>query len=173
MKIDKKQKNKIYILIVILVVFIGVFIFLKKPASQTITNNSIVSTDANRKFYSKQFKLELNVPNQFKIVTNDVSISMVKNAQTITLIRNGTNFPALSEYIKDFDSKRDIRIVQSMNNPIAGLDSLSRIIKTSDRVITQKSYYIFIENTVYIISTSSPELYEDLDKIAKSFHYIP
>src|SRR3989338_6411931 len=78
-----------------------------------------------------------------------------------------------SQELKVFQSKRRIEISGTTMLIINGLNSLSRIIKFSEEGIIQKSYYIYVNNSVYILSTKSESLYLALDQIAQSFRYTP
>jgi len=36
----------------------------------------------------------------------------------------------------------------------------------------EKVYYIYVDNWIFTFSTSTPELYNDLDQTAQSFRYL-
>ncbi|OGD85850.1 hypothetical protein A3B51_03265 [Candidatus Curtissbacteria bacterium RIFCSPLOWO2_01_FULL_41_18] len=124
-------------------------------------------------FQSKSLKFEVKIPIQFQVDDNVVSVVLNSSEGQITIGRNGTNFDNLQDYLKGFDSKRRIEISGTTMLIINGLNSLSRIIKFSEEGIIQKSYYIYVNNSVYILSTKSESLYLALDQIAQSFRYTP
>lgn len=173
MKKNKKQKNKIYILIIILVIFIGVFIFLKKPASQPITNNSIVSTDTSRKFYSKTLKFEIDVPAGFQVEDKYSTILLANSSGNIRIGSIGTNYNNLEEYINDLGKKNKLEFKNKESLTINGLSAIKVIVHPINNNLDETTYFIYSEYSVYHLSTEKPALYNNLDIIAQSFKYTP
>ena len=169
--IKAKIKNKnIFIIIIIFVTILFLGLVFK-----TSFNNSYVNTpnQSVREYSSKFLKFKIFVPSDYKIEDKEISVTLIREKKEINIVRNGTNFSNLEDYLVNFDSKRNINISDENQLEIDGYSSVSRTVSVQDENIIQKSYYIFVGKAVYIISTSSPELYEDLDQIARSFKYTP
>ncbi len=134
--------------------------------------SKIDSDYLSKTFDSKTMKFTIQIPSKYTIQDNSLSVDLVLDNLKINITRNGTNFSNLSDYIKDFNSKRRFDLKVSKKESINGYDSLSRLIILPDNT-NQKSYYIYVDHWVYSLSTSSEALYSDLDQIAKSFKYNP
>lgn len=161
------------ILIVCFIVLILVFLSQHTPPQLPAkTTPSSLQNNQTTTYYSKSKKFTINVPNYFKITDEDMEITLEKGDSTISVTKNGTNFDNLSDYIKYFDSKRTVISSNTVFLTINGNKAISRIVEFPVQNTTQKSYYIYVDNSVFILSTSSPSLYRDLDSIARSFHYI-
>ena len=159
--IKVKNKNKIIYLLIAGVILLAIVLF-----SLNNANN------LNGNYYrSKTMKLIIDIPNTYQIEDKQISIDLKKDNSSISIVGNGTNYSNLDDYLVNFDSRRKITVSEASRSSINGYDAISRIVSFPNENITQKSYYIFVSNTVYIFSTSSQELYGDLDQIAKSFKY--
>lgn len=169
-------------IIIITVVLVGGY-FGYRQINQTVkkesTPTTIVTPSPNstvqefKTYQSKSMQFSIQIPTIFKIEDDMTSISLTSSTGAITITRNGTNFEDLDDYIKDFDFKRKLVSSSTQKIIIGGLESLVRIVKFPDEEIQQKSYYMYNENNVYILSTNSQSLYPTLDQIAQSFRYTP
>lgn len=141
----------------------------------TQTSNSIISqTNQIKTYQSKNLQFNIGPSNDWKIDEGNAFVNLNNNYGKINLSRIATNFYNLSDYLKDFDSKRTVKIDLEESLMIDGYDSIKRTENfTGGSIIKQKVYYIFIDSWVYSLSTSSESLYDELDQIAKSFRYTP
>lgn len=171
--------NKLILTIIILViVVIGGFIGTKQfvgPGTTQITSETPPTSQPTelKTFKSQNLDFEIQIPQKFTPKDDVLSTELESPLGKITIIRNGTNFDNLQDYIRDFDSRRKLTSFDVKETIINGLDSLSRTVNFTQENVQQKSYYIYVENLVYILSTNSKSLYNDLDQIAQSFRYTP
>lgn len=166
------------VIILVLIVTAGYFVFHKssrKSSPQQYGNNTVTasaSPNELKTFESKTMKFSIQSPLKFQIKDNVISVDLQTKEGKITIVRNGTNFNNLKDYLNDFDSKRGLRVSDTKNLEIDMHDSVSRLVNPQENT-EQKSYYIYVNNLVYIFSTKHPALFFDLDQIAQSFKYTP
>ncbi len=170
----KKRENKFlsFIVIIIVVIFVGA-IYIVISSGNLYQNISNSQPTSNQIYKSKAMKFSIDVPSKFQI-KEDLSIFLLKyNGLNIEIIKNGTNYSNLNDYIVSFDQRRNLISSEVKKNSVNGLEAMSRKVRFPKEKGEQKTYYICGDNWVYILSTSSPALFNDLDKIARSFRYTP
>ena len=179
MKKNKSPNKTLIILVVLALTFVIILILALRTNNNTTTPPSQTNTSDDGKqmkqFQSKDLKFVVIVPQDFTIKSSTTGVDLIKNGASIEIVRNGTQFLTLSEYLNNFDNRRDIEIKTSENINISGHKTL---IRNEKRIIGKeikniKAYYIWIDGIIYIISTSSPSLFSALDQIAQSFRYTP
>lgn len=167
---SKSQKNLILAALILIFILVGVLVFTKSG----ILNDHLPSqrpSQSTKTFESKNLNFIINIPSGFQVKDENSRIIIVSDDGQIVINRNGTQFDNLPDYISDFDTKRNLKSSNKSNLLIDGKEAMSRLAQFEDQNHSQKSYYIYVDNAVYIISTSSGALYDDLDQIAKSFKY--
>ena len=173
----KKRKNRLTILVSIFVLSI-IVLFISSYNSQTPPkqiNGYQVQFPVNDRWYNSSIlKFSILVPAEYTIEDQQITVTLTKNNEKITIIRNGTNYQSLEEYLKNSDLKLDLKIEQEDELEINGIKSVKRVeYFTKGQKNRHKIYFLFKNNAVYGISTDSESLFSDLDTIALSFHYIP
>lgn len=129
--------------------------------------------DQENIFASKLLKFSFTIPSGYRVEDKSPVIEINSDKGAVTLSRNGTNFNSIEDYLEDYDSKRNIIIRNKEDLKINNYQWVVRNIEFPKEKTILKSYYYFINNSVYIISTDKSELYSVLDQIAQSFRYIP
>ena len=81
--------------------------------------------------------------------------------------QNGTNANNLKDYIKNSRNNLVDRIKNQKELSINDLEALV------GQIDTERVYFIYVENKVYMLSTASQSLYDELDQITQSFKYNP
>lgn len=156
----KNNKKIIYIGIAIIAIILVFGYFYK-------TNNNPVPPIANQASYpytSKLMKFTVLLPSNDLQLSEGVNALFIKNnVGEIRLTRQGTNYDSLDNYLNSLDLK-----IVDKENLIINDNSVIR-----GSIESRSYYFIYINNWVYALSTSSPELYSDLDQIARSFRYTP
>lgn len=172
-KLTQKQSVWTVVFILLLVFIIGFisFSYFRNYRSQPTPAPSL--TPQTKTFHSDVMDFTIEVPDKYQVNDLNLAVDLISTNGQISVVRNGTNFTNLDDYISDFDSKRNIKSKNFNKSSFGGYEVLSRIITLSDNDITQKSYYIRVNSMVYIFSTNSVELFSDLDQIAQSFKYTP
>lgn len=162
----------------VLVVFVallltGTYVYLTKNKPSADTSSTVSAPTQTKTFRSETMEFEIEVPEGFEVEDLTSAVDLNSNKGKISIVRNGTNFKDLNSYLQDFDSKRKVSASSVINLKIDTFKAVSRILNISGSNTEQKSYYIYINNGVYVISTDSSNLYPTLDQIAQSFRYIP
>ena len=142
--------------------------------TQNIQKNKSITPPTNKSsFFTSPYALfNINYPSYFDI-EYDETITILKDSSNkgeIIINRNGTNFTDINSYLSDFDLKRTVK-----TQPCPSIHTqyifFCRLETFENLQITQKIYYLQISTWVYTISTTTPELYDELDQIVKSFRY--
>ena len=123
-------------------------------------------------FQSKFMKFSVELPNNFSAIDEPSRITIQSNRGQIYVNRNGTQFNDLGAYLTNFDQTTQLEISLDEKMTINDYETRKRITKNPD-IGTEKTYFLYIENFVYKISTSFESLYDDLDQIAQSFRHTP
>lgn len=153
------QKNILIIALVFLISILVLIVGLKNDNS------------GNGSFDSKYLQFSVDLPNGFQATDGTSRIAINSDPGTIYVSRNGTQFKDLDSYIADFDSRRKLTPSDANKLTIDGYEALSRTVVFPDQNYSQRSYYVYVNNAIYVFSTSSEELYDELDQIARSFKY--
>lgn len=156
------RKNLKFVLSIAVIIFL-VAIYLNK-----FSNSSKFKT-----YNSKSMNISISIPNNSKIEDKFASITITDGEGSILIDRNGTNFMNIEDYMAGLDRtrKNPPRIEKNEAKSINRYNSILRIYQDFEDKYKLKIYYLYVNNSVYSLSTSSPELYDDLDQIANSFIY--
>ena len=143
------------------------------PAS-TITPVTSPGNQELKTFKSKNIQFAVQVPKNFEVQEKIAYVDLISSVGRINLSRNATNFDSIKDYLNDFDSKREVEVSNEVIINIGAYDSIKRIENFNIGPIDEQNlYFIYVDNWVYSISTSTQSLYPVLDQIAQSFRYIP
>jgi len=162
-----KNHHKVF-LIAVVILFIGMYviIFRNNKFNSNITNNKNFLREYNSTFMGIYIKF----PEYYKIKDINSIITLTKGQNNISITLNNSNYENLQEYLAFYDETRQIsKIIELIPNK-SKYDSVGRIFKIG--TTEQKSYFFYKNYQVIILSTSSPDLYDDLDQIAASFEYL-
>ena len=159
----RKELRKVKSFWIFLLIVVGFVVFLysfSKP--DNVGDQTTARVSSNLKF-------TVDATNDFEEADTGIIFTLKNNEGEITVIRNGTQFGNLESYLKNLDSGPGYNVQDVDSMKINNLDTVSRVESTSNN--KYKIYYIFVNNAVYNLSTSSESLYDDLDRIAQSFRY--
>lgn len=175
------MNNKYILTIVGIIAIIFFALFLSRVSYtkpeviiQSLTSPTQTSL-SEREYISKDLEFSITIPEEHKIIDEGSSfLTLQRDGNDIDIDRISTNYLQLTDYIENLEEKNnlDIEILQSLN--VNQLPSMIGIIKANLTNSSEKIYFIKADTyRIYTISTSSPEAYDDLDKVAQSFRYIP
>lgn len=139
----------------------------------SMVNNNINPTELTKKYLSADFKMKIDIPSGLLIEDKFPLFVLKGELGEIQVVRNGTNFDDLDDYLEDFDSKRKLNLYESNPSIVNGYPVVIRNSSTKDSEVKQKSAFLFAENYVYIFSTFDEALYPAIDQIVQSFEYNP
>lgn len=163
------KKNTIYILLVFCSFLI--FILSVLVARNRLNNSSIQSPSPSisdlQEFKSSDLDFTVNYPHSFDIKEGVGGVILLNSGNELKISRHSTNHQNLTDYFRFLPNKPLDTLNNKRDLKINSYDSASGLIE--NRYI----YYIYVDGWIYILSTSNPDLYSDLDQIAKSFRYIP
>ncbi len=177
---DHNSNYKRYLLIgVLTIAFVLVVLsLLSKQESQqysgTLTKK--ISPAPNVKTYHSDFlKTNITIPEDFTVKEEFGQVTLERDNKNIMFHRIGTNkkYGNIVEFLEDdFNSDNIPKNVKKSNLVIDGQKAMEVITEypTSPQ-FSNKAYYIHIDDGFHHLYTTSPELYQDLDQIARSFRY--
>lgn len=169
----KNNKTIIYLILVAIVIFTIVLAFkLSAPQIENNTLNTFRATQ-NKTYASKLLKFSIDYPSNCALEEADTDINLNCNSGSIRISRYGTNFSNPSDFFRDLSIKNRFTIIESKSTELNTMPAIEAKITYPGGPAIEKIYYIYINYAIYSISSSSPELYSDLDQIAKSFKYTP
>lgn len=169
----KQLEHKIT-LIVVLLVLLSFFLYLTTVKSLTqapspSANSYPTQTIAINNYQSDLLNFSIDYPSTVRMELHDTTVTLfgTNSVDYIYISRASTNFENIQDYVEDLSVKNHFTVVDRIQYQQYGQDILTGIVDHD------KTYFIYIDGWVYTISTSSPELYDELDQIARSFRYIP
>jgi len=126
-----------------------------------------------RKFQSQLLDFTVEIPVDYESKERFTLVEFKKANLTIGVDRNDASaYGGLDAFLLDFDEKNNIRdILHRRELEINGYPAIERVEMRGGS--NSKQYYIYVDDWVYVFSTTSEELYDDLDQIVKSFRYTP
>lgn len=171
-----QRGNILIVLVILAAITVGGFVYYKSGIPTTIpnrvsTSTELISTNSAEQTTifksSSTMKFSIKVPSSYKVSEKLGSVTINTETGQILISRNGTNFDNLKDYINYSQNNLKNRMKNQQELTINELDAISASIDN------ENIYYIYTENAVYSISTSTEALFDDLDKIAQSFKYTP
>ena len=130
------------------------------------SNNNLPEATVKLFQSSNTMNFSVLLPNKFVAEDKlDLIYFRLDNDEIVVDI-NFTNFPDLTSHLSDPRNDLLARISEIENLSINGYEAMSGMLDG------KKYYFIYVDNAVYFLSTSSPELYDELDAIAQSFTYL-
>jgi len=163
MKVQKNRRNKL-VLVSLAVLFIAAYLVVFQKIDPGSRNPSEQNTSI---LYTSDFlEFSLRVPKTFSIKELDNNITLTSKEDRISINRIATNTSNISDYVALLSKRNNFTLKSQSNGKISNHDYLSGMIDET------KIYFIYNNYFVYSLSTSSPELYDDLDQIARSFEYV-
>lgn len=178
MKNKKTKINSPLIIIAVLILIVIVY-FITRPSnfSPPFSNNYPTPTkiqNVNQVYASKTLKFTIIFPSQFKVEERFTTASINSIEGEILLSRVATDFENIEDYLNDLSVKNRIKITNRENIKINSLDGIrGKIDYAPTTNPTKYAYFVYADNWVYSLSTSSPALFDALDTIAQSFRYTP
>ena len=174
----KNQKNKLlYLGFIAVAIAIAFFVFkiTNKTDLSLFNRNDSQSSDksTNQIYTSKTLRISVGVSKEFQIEDKLIDVIFKKGNEEIILSRIGTNFTTIEEYLDNLENKNKTKINDKETLNYNSYKIISGYINRRDGN-NEKVYFIYPDQwVVYTISTTYPNLYDYLDKIARSFRYAP
>ncbi len=177
-----KEKGSVLVFILIVgALIVGIFIYSwissSNKSSSSLPHASFNPSIAQspragkltKSFQSKDLKFVINYDGNLTIEDKGITTNFISEKGAIKISRSGTDFTDIESHLSNFDKLRAVTSIKSQQLTINGFSSLKRRENTPDG--QREAYYIMVDAFIYTFSTSSPDLYNDLDQIAKSFKY--
>ncbi|MBI2009663.1 MAG: hypothetical protein HYS86_00655 [Candidatus Chisholmbacteria bacterium] len=156
--------SQYWVAVIVGVVLLAFLAWRQVGSSETIpTSNSSIKT-----FRSNQvMDFAIEVPSVFEITEKSSRVSFSGSKGAIYIDQVFTELNDLDTYILNSKNNLETRLEDREEVSINNLEAVSGFI--GDR----KEYLIYANGRVYFIFTDSPDLYNDLDQMARSFRYTP
>ncbi len=163
------------VVLVIFVLVMGVVLYFQQQGVDINTQKSTVSQSFTPVEYREEIQTvrpqdmnyTIEVPSSFNVEEKTPSVILSSVGNEITITRSGTNFDDIDSYISNLSEENNFVLEAKKEDVVNGLSAISGFVGE------RKSYFIYADGWVYTLSTTSTDLYSDLDQIAKSFRYTP
>ena len=160
--------------LVFVIALAGTFILKSSLTSKGNTRNQSVPQFQSKTFESENLDFSTKVPSDFEIEDGNTSVLIKKGDAEIIVVRNGTEFPDLASYLQDFDIRNRWEIIEEDELVINGYQARARtFMRTSTSKTRERMIFLYVNYSVYKISTNSESLFNDLDLVSQSFRYTP
>jgi hypothetical protein len=164
-KVEIKKNHNFLLLLIALMFCIAGLAWYFGNFSGSNNNNS---TEVTERVITTKGPLDISliVPTKFSSEERFGTLTLSSSEGIVNVARNATNYDDLMSHLKNsrnkildqLDSYQETRV-----NDYEGLIANDQ---------NEKTYYIYAGSAVYFLSTTSPELYDELDAIALSFQYL-
>jgi len=167
-----KTHHKIF-LIGLVIVFVGMYVIIFKNTD--LKNNSSalqpMKQNENHLFTSNFLEFRFSFPKSYSIVETVNTITLSKNDNLIVIEKIYGYSNSINEYLEILKEKNNLKINPSSIGQQYGFEVFNIEYYREDPV--ELAYFKSLGNNSFVsISTSSPDLYDDLDQIAASFEYL-
>lgn len=169
MKKIKKSNSSTFLLIVstgLLALFL-IAVFYNKLTNNSYNQSQVNNVNNTKIYESKDLKFTVNIPSKFQIEEKFTTILLRYNDQIIQINRSGTNFNTLDAHLDNLSKLNSFTFSNRENITIDNYTAVKGLING------EMHYFIYSDNWVYSLSTSSEALFDELDQIARSFKYSP
>ncbi len=162
----KKSSTLVFILLAVagIIVAAGAYYTFQKNSSEpTPTTAQGLKTfkSSETMDFTIEVPVEYEVEEWFEVLLIDAPDGELQISQ------NGTNYDNLDEHIAALEELNRVSYTKEEDLIIDGSPAQRGTLEN------ERIYFIFSEDRVYALSTEQPELYDDLDQIARSFRYTP
>lgn len=180
MKIKKKHHKYYLLSFAVIAILTYSLLFTNvlnlKRGHQKYIEIAAIPTQQQKVYEEREYVSELGFKITFssKYVINQTpsSVVLTSNDRSIILSTSGTNFENINDYLVDLRIKNNLNILEEGRFSEQTLGIIKTKILNND-LEERVTYFIMPDKwTVYTFSTSSPELYGDLEKIVQSFEYL-
>jgi hypothetical protein len=174
-RISLKNKKNVLLIFVVFIFLAGAYWIFRvlNPSGQRSNEIAYLDRQYSRLFQSASLDFTVSVPDFYSVEEKLTIVRFEANGGQIDVIRNATDFDTLDEYLLNSDSQKNLEVSYVNSLSVNGYPVKNRIELNRDSKTTQKVYYIYVDNWVYIISTKFEALFSDIDQIAQSFRYVP
>lgn len=163
------KKNNNVIIFIVLVLAFGTILYLaanrSTPSPLSKSNPTIEQTKIFQS--SNTMKFSIALPVTYSVEEKFGKVTVLTPSGEIYINQIGTNYDNLEDFLQNVKERNKFSIKEERKLIINDLPAMLWE-KTDERL-----YMLYRENTVYTISTKPKSLYDNLDKIAKSFRYTP
>lgn len=173
------KKRSLLIAILVTVVIVLALSLNNALRPQSVSNNTppVAPISNLQTHHSNVLNISIDVPNDLIVKEKFGQITLEKNGEIIAIHWIGTNkkYKDIQEYLDDAFSKNDdavsIKKKELAINNYNALVVFKKYLEKPNK--NNKAYYIHINDGFYHLYTYSPDLYAELDQVAKSFRYTP
>lgn len=171
----------VILLIVVSLLFLGLYFFGKKSERTNSKLNSNASPSKinidkdggqRRTYVSSNLDFKVQIPANFTTKEGLTYVDFSLDKSMIGTARTANSYDNLDKFLVFMDEKND-----QTNVPlIKKIDTSSYPIVVREEIrsgTVYRMYYVFTGQWVYTFSTSSENLYDDLDQIVQTFQYTP
>lgn len=129
--------------------------------------------DGLETFQADNLRFSIKLPQNFDKVIGVQNVNLMTTGGRITVGRTATDSDTLTDYLNRFDSQKNVDVKDEKTLQIDGYDAVTRLEYYRASGLEEKVYDIFVNGWVYSFTTSDKALYNDLDRIATTFTYLP
>lgn len=161
---NKKNYNFLLVLMALVLCIAGVVWYI----GNSIGPSDNIQPEATEKLFQSSSTMNFSVVLPIKVIAED-KLDLIYfriDGEEIVVDINFTNYPDLTGHLSDPRNDLLARTSEIEKLTINGYEAMSGMLDG------KKYFFIYVDNAVYFLSTSSPELYDELDAIAQSFQYL-
>lgn len=166
---NKKSHERKPILAVFALILIGIYALLfRMPSGQPKVDSKSSMHVSSNTYISEVLAMSFVMPVGFDIQESGNFITLSIGDEAIQIDRISTNANSIQDYLEGLRVKNNLTI-----------EVKDALVVNSDEVVeamieqAELTYFVSPRiGRIYTLSTSSPELYDDLTKIVESFEYL-
>ncbi len=166
---SKKSYGNKLVLVIFAFLLAGMYIVLfKQLATLKYVNPSSSAIERTNTYRSNILEMSVTVSDGFEVEESGNFITLTSDEGTIHIDRISTNENSIRAYVQKLREKNNINVQEHKAQYFRNVEVLETMIEDSDL-----TYFLSPKlGRIFSLSTTSPELYDDLEKIVQSFEYL-
>lgn len=165
--------NKLLAVVFIIIVIFSLWKIVDARKTANTPTETALPVQEMKTYQSDLLNFSIEIPNNWTLTELGLEVDFISPDGKLEISRLGTNFSDINGYISDLISKNKTNFIEQNQIIINSLNSVVGTIRYNNGDPNKKIYFIYSDYQVFTISTSSPELFDDLDTVAQSFRYTP
>lgn len=162
MKNIKRQNNRLFLYgaTILIITLVGIIVIRTIP-----TKEKLVDPEKSYTYTSNDMAMTVEIPEYLKGVEQYRSMQLDSSKGVVKIDVVSSKFPTAEEHVRNLSLLNNLTIDRLEHMQGWKYDTVWADLKGK---MTERVYFIYSKNTIYMVSTTRPALYEDIKMIAQS-----
>lgn len=171
---SNSKANTILVVCVFSVLIVVFFLFYyfnqHRISASFLTSASPIVKENSQEFVSNVLGFSVIIPEGFLVKSKVTTVVIYQGGSKLSINRVANNFNNLTDHINTLKRNNKLTFRNLVKSESSNPEEM--IIDIIEGDVIEKSYFIYFSPWVYSISTTEPELYDELEEVVASFKYL-